>query len=277
MWYNPVIQGVMNLKILFFGDIVGAAGCEYAASVIYDIKKRHNIDITIVNGENSANGNGITPHSADMLLGFADVITTGNHCFRRHEVFPLLDSSDCIIRPANYPGDSPGHGYCIVDRGAYRLAVVNLQGTVYMEHADNPFAAADRILEEISEKTVTKNIFLDLHAEATSEKKAMGYYLAGKVTAVIGTHTHVQTADETILSGHTAYITDAGMCGPEVSVLGVRTDIIINRLKNHISERFAEADGPCFVNGVVIDADEKTGAARSIERIVRKASDAGSA
>ena len=256
------------MKILFLGDVVGGHGCRFVSSVIGKLKKQYSADITIINGENSADGNGITPHSANELLNYADVLTTGNHCFRRREVFPLLDSAPNIIRPANFPKDSPGKGWCIIDKGSSQLAVVNLQGTVYMDSADNPFTMIDDILDEIKEKYGTPNIFLDFHAEATSEKKAMGQYLAGKVTAVVGTHTHVQTADETILSDHTAYITDAGMCGAELSVLGVRSDIIIKRMRTHLPERFVESKEPPFANGVVIEYEEKTGRAVSIERFI---------
>ncbi|MBQ4311041.1 MAG: TIGR00282 family metallophosphoesterase [Oscillospiraceae bacterium] len=255
-------------KILFLGDIVGSHGCRFVKSVIYDIKKKHGIDIVIANGENSADGNGITPLSADMLFDFADIITTGNHCFRRKEVYPLLESSDRIIRPANYPEDAPGKGYCIYDMGSSQLAVINLIGVIYTDQADNPFAAADRILSELRGRLNAPNILVDLHAETTSEKKALGQYLAGRVTAVIGTHTHVQTADETILPGGTAYITDAGMCGAELSVLGVRSDIVIKRMCSHIPEKFTESDNPAFLNGVVTEYDEKTGKALSISRLV---------
>lgn len=251
------------MKILFLGDIVGSHGCRFVRSKIFDIKKQYNIDTVIVNGENSADGNGITPASADML-SFADVITTGNHCFRRKEMMKRYDEPCNIIRPANYPEGAPGKGVFIHDMGSARLAVINLMGTVYLEALDNPFTVIDRILEDID----TPNILVDFHAEATSEKKAMGQYLAGRVTAVIGTHTHVQTADETILSGHTAYITDAGMCGAELSVLGVKSELAINKMKTHLPVKFAESDNPPFLNGVIIEYDKKNGKAVSIERLI---------
>ncbi|MBQ8568476.1 MAG: TIGR00282 family metallophosphoesterase [Oscillospiraceae bacterium] len=251
------------MKILFLGDIVGSHGCRFVRSKIFDIKKQYNIDTVIVNGENSADGNGITPASADML-SFADVITTGNHCFRRKEMMKRYDEPCNVIRPANYPEGAPGKGVYIHDMGSARLAVINLMGTVYLEALDNPFTVIDRILEDID----TPNILVDFHAEATSEKKAMGQYLAGRVTAVIGTHTHVQTADETILSGHTAYITDAGMCGAELSVLGVKSELAINKMKTHLPVKFAESDNPPFLNGVIIEYDKKNGKALSVERII---------
>ena len=242
------------MKILFLGDIVGSHGCRFVRSKIFDIKKQYNIDTVIVNGENSADGNGITP----------DVITTGNHCFRRKEMMKRYDEPCNVIRPANYPEGAPGKGVYIHDMGSARLAVINLMGTVYLEALDNPFTVIDRILEDID----TPNILVDFHAEATSEKKAMGQYLAGRVTAVIGTHTHVQTADETILSGHTAYITDAGMCGAELSVLGVKSELAINKMKTHLPVKFAESDNPPFLNGVIIEYDKKNGKALSVERII---------
>ncbi|MBQ3139653.1 MAG: TIGR00282 family metallophosphoesterase [Ruminococcus sp.] len=253
-------------KILFIGDVVGEAGCDFLRSKLRNIKQEYKIDITIVNGENSAQGNGITPNSADALINAgADVITTGNHVFRRREIYPFLDSSDYIIRPANFPeGGAYGKGVCTLDMGSYSVAVVNLMGTAYMEPLDNPFTKIDAILEDIS----TPNIFLDFHAEATSEKKAMGHYLTGKVTGVFGTHTHVQTADEAILGGHTAYITDAGMTGVENSCLGVESQIIIDKFRFHMPAKFKEAEGNCILNGVVVGFDEKSGKAMSIERII---------
>ena len=253
-------------KLLFIGDVVGQAGCDFLHTKLRSIKQNYKIDITIVNGENSAQGNGITPNSADMLINAgADVITTGNHVFRRKEIYPVLDTSDCIIRPANYPeGGAYGKGICTVDMGSYSVAVVNLMGTAYMEPLDNPFSKIDDILKDIS----TPNIFVDFHAEATSEKKAMGHYLTGKVTGVFGTHTHVQTADEAVLGGHTAYITDAGMTGVENSCLGVESGIIIDKFRFHMPAKFAEAEGSCFLNGVVVEFDEKSGKAVSIERII---------
>ena len=196
------------MKILFLGDIVGSKGCKFAASKVYNIKKENDIDIVIVNGENSADGNGITPTSAEML-SFADVITTGNHCFRRKEIMESYDNCEILVRPANYPDGVVGRGVTVLDFGRCSVAVVNLQGTIFMDALDNPFTVIDRVLADIG----TPNIILDFHAEATSEKKAMGHYLTGRVTAVLGTHTHVQTADAAILGGHTAYITDVGMTG----------------------------------------------------------------
>lgn len=252
-------------RLLFIGDVVGKAGCDFLAQKLSLIKRQFSIDITVVNGENSAQGNGVTKASADMLLNAgADVITTGNHAFKRREALDIYEN-DLIIRPANYPeGGCPGKGVCVLDMGAYSVAVVNLSGTVYLDPLDNPFTVIDNILRELD----TPNIFVDFHAEATSEKKAMGYHLAGRVSGVFGTHTHVQTADECILSGHTAYITDAGMTGPEESVLGVEIQPAVDRLRFRMPVRFREAEGKCFLCGVMAEFDEKTGKSHKIERII---------
>ena len=252
------------MKILVVGDVVGENGCEFLADKLPLIKREEKTDFCIVNGENSADGNGITPFSAGLLLdGGADVITTGNHCFRRADMNPLYEESSVIIRPANFGDGVPGKGWCILDCGSWQLAVVNLIGTAFMQPVENPFHYVDRILEQIE----TKNIIVDFHAEATSEKKAMGYYLAGRVTAVIGTHTHVQTADEQILGGYTGYITDAGMTGPENSVLGIDKNVIINRLTTYYPQRHVYGDGETLINAVLLDINVKTGQCLNICRI----------
>lgn len=252
-------------NLLFIGDVVGKAGCDFLASKLSGIKRFYDIDVTVVNGENSAQGNGITRYSADSIVrAGADIITTGNHAFRRKEALDIFDE-DYIIRPANYPeGGCGGKGVCILDMGAYSVAFVNLMGTVYMDPLDNPFTKIDEILEQIS----VPNIFVDFHAEATSEKKAMGFHLAGRVSGVFGTHTHVQTADECILNGKTAYITDVGMTGPEHSCLGVEVQPAVDRLRFRMPVRFKEAEGECFLCGIVASFDEKNGKTHKIERII---------
>lgn len=252
-------------NLLFIGDVVGKAGCDFLASKLSGIKRLYDIDVTVVNGENSAQGNGITRYSADSIVrAGADIITTGNHAFRRKEALDIFDE-DYIIRPANYPeGGCIGKGVCILDMGAYSVAFVNLMGTVYMDPLDNPFTKIDEILEQIS----VPNIFVDFHAEATSEKKAMGFHLAGRVSGVFGTHTHVQTADECILNGKTAYITDVGMTGPEHSCLGVEVQPAVDRLRFRMPVRFKEAEGECFLCGIVASFDEKNGKTHKIERII---------
>lgn len=252
-------------RILFIGDVVGKAGCNFVSAKLGMIKQHYGVDITVINGENSAQGNGISRASAQQLIrAGTDVITTGNHAFRRKNDLDIFEE-DYIIRPANYPeGGCIGRGVCTLDMGAYSVAVVNLMGTVYMDQLDNPFTKIDEILDGID----TPNIFLDFHAEATSEKKAMGHYLTGRVSGVFGTHTHVQTADEAVLGGHTAYITDLGMTGPELSCLGVEIGSVIQRFRFHMPVMFHEADEKCFLCGVVVEFDEKSGKSHKIERII---------
>lgn len=252
-------------NLLFIGDVVGKSGCDFLSAKLPQLKHAYNIDITIVNAENSAQGNGVTRNSAESVIkAGADVITTGNHAFRHRDELDIYER-DYIIRPANYPeGACVGKGICILDMGAYSVAVVNLMGTVYLDPLDNPFSKIDEILSGIN----TRNIFVDFHAEATSEKKAMGYHLARKVTGVFGTHTHVQTADETIIDSHTAYITDAGMTGVEKSCLGVEIKPAVDRLRFRMPVRFREAEGKCFLCGVIVTFDEKSGKAQNIRRII---------
>lgn len=255
------------MKLIFIGDVVGESGCEFLSSVIGELKRQYGADILVVNGENSAKGNGITKSSLEMLIrAGADVVTTGNHAFKRRESVSIYDEYDYLLRPANYPDGVIGKGVCQLDMGAFKIAVVNLQGVVYSEPLENPFSCIDNILEGLD----TKNIFVDFHAEATAEKKAMGHYLAGKVTAVMGTHTHVQTADEIILNDHTAYITDVGMTGPELSVLGVDIKPAVDKQRFHYPVMFCESQNPCFLNGVVVEFDEKLGKATKIERIIKR-------
>lgn len=252
------------MNLLFIGDVVGTSGCEFLRDNLYKIKKEYMIDVTIANGENSAAGNGITRTSAGELINYGvDIITTGNHAFRRKEATTIFDMEN-VIRPANYPEGCIGHGYSIFDYGRYRLAVINLMGTAFMEPLDNPFTVIDNILSEID----TKNIIVDFHAEATAEKKALGHYLAGRVTAVLGTHTHVQTADETILKNHTGYITDVGMTGPEDSVLGVTSEDAVKRQRFKTPVFFTESQNPSFLNAVILKIDTKLGICTKIERLI---------
>lgn len=251
------------LNILFIGDVVGQTSANYLVSRLPKLKNEYKIDMTIVNGENSADGNGITPFSANILRsGGVDVITTGNHCFRRREMNDMYEECDTILRPANL-GDVYGKGVCIFDMGRTSVAVINLIGMSYMEHSDNPFHCVDKLLETIE----TPNIIVDFHAEATSEKKAMGFYLENRVSAVIGTHTHVQTADEEILGGHTGYITDVGMTGVRRSILGIDKDVIIARLTTYYPQKHTYPEGEIMINGAVVSINEKTGGCTSIQRI----------
>ncbi len=252
------------INVLFIGDIVGSNGCDFAEKTVGKLRAQKKLDLVIANGENSADGNGITKASMEHIFRFADVITTGNHCFRRKEFTEYYDIKENLLRPANYPDGVVGKGVVTVDMGRYSFAVINLMGTAFMEALNNPYECIDRLLGDID----TKNILVDFHAEATSEKKAMGFYLSGKVSAVIGTHTHVQTADEAILDGHTAYITDAGMCGAELSVLGVKKELAIEKQRTKCPVRFTESEEAPFFNGVLMQIDEKCGKALGIERLI---------
>ncbi len=253
------------MKILCIGDVVGSIGCEFLRKTLPKFKKLKGIDFVICNGENSSDGNGILPTSADYLFkSGVDVLTLGNHAFQRKEIYNFLDEEETIIRPCNFPSPStPGRGYCTVDLGRTSVTVINLMGQEFIDiRVDNPYYAIDEILKKVESKI----IIVDMHAETTSEKKAMGYYLDGRVSAFYGTHTHVQTADECVLKGGTGYITDVGMTGPVESVLGVKKEIIINRFKTKLPERFEYADGECMLNCVLFDIDGKTGKTISVER-----------
>ncbi|MBE6719331.1 MAG: TIGR00282 family metallophosphoesterase [Ruminococcaceae bacterium] len=257
------------MNIITIGDIVSKQGCEYLAEKLPELKRDYKADLVIANGENSAVGNGITPASAKYIFDCGvDVITLGNHSLRRQEIADYLEEHDAIVRPENYHSTAPGRGFTVVDKGRYRVLVANLQGTVYLDAIENPFDAVSRVLD-FAEAQGIKVIILDFHAEASSEKRSMGFYLDGKVSAVVGTHTHVQTSDEQILPNGTAYITDLGMTGPYYSVLGVKPEITIQKFKTNLPVRFKNADGPCTVEGCFIEVDEKTGQAVRIERFRR--------
>lgn len=246
------------MRIMCIGDVVGTAGCAFLRSHLPAFKKLHNIDLVICNGENSADGNGVTPRSADHIFASgADVITLGNHSFRRPEVYAYLDENPSVIRPYNFPaGTTPGRGVCTVDMGYTTVTVINLMGQESIDaHLDNPFTAVDRVLKDVDSKVV----LVDFHAEATSEKRAMGLYLDGRVSAVFGTHTHVMTADAEVLPGGTGYITDLGMTGTIDSVLGVKKEIIINRFLTKLPGRFDYAEGACKLDCTVFDIDRSSG------------------
>lgn len=247
------------------GDVVGESGCRFVRSRLPAFRKYRGIDLCIANGENSAPGNGITPESAEYLLSSGvDFITTGNHVYRRREIYGYLDEKDYIIRPANFYGENPGRGYSVIDMGRYSVAVMNLSGNMYLDYAENAFVTAEKTLEKIKD---VKMKLLDFHAEATSEKRAMGFFLDGRVSAVFGTHTHVQTADEQVLPGGTGYITDLGMTGPIQSVLGVDTKTVIDRFINGMPARFSNPDTACGMDGCIFELDEKSGKCLSVERI----------
>ena len=253
------------MKILFIGDVVCAPGRDYLTRNLNKIKRDLNADLCIANGENSAHGNGATVSTLnDLYMAGVDVITMGNHTFKR-DMTQVFDELSYVIRPANLPNTLPGEGYIIYDCGRVRVGIINAIGRVYLDPCDSPFTACKAIIDKI--KDDCDIIFVDFHAEATSEKGAMGYYLDGQVAAVVGTHTHIQTADEKILPKGTAFITDVGMTGPVHSILGVKTDIIVDRFVNFTNKKFELGDGKVQFNGVLIDADEKTGLANKIERV----------
>lgn len=253
------------MRILFIGDVVGEAGCNALLNGLADIKREYKADFTIVNGENSSENNGISASSAqEILQSGADVITTGNHAFRRKSILEEYERNERIIRPANYGNNVAGRGYCEIDCGAYSVAVVNLVGTAFMQPVDNPFKCIDELLKLIKSKIIV----VDFHAEATSEKCAMSWYLAGRVSAVIGTHTHVQTADERVING-TGCITDVGMTGPTNSILGVRKEIIIDKFVDYIAHVHVFANGECCISGACLDIDSKSGKCCSIERVYK--------
>ena len=253
------------MRLLFLGDVVGAGGCEFLLRKLPEFKRKNNIDVCIANGENSAKGNGVTPKSCEMMLDSGvDMITLGNHTYKRFEIMDYLDGNVPVIRPFNYPEGAPGNGVGIIDKGRYRVAVINMLGTVFSEPLGNPFAEKDKALNETDG---CKPVIVDFHAEATAEKRAMGFYLDGKVTAVFGTHTHVQTADEQLLPKGTAYITDSGMTGPVQSVLGIEPELTIRKFKTNLPVRFENAVGEYCMDGVIVEIDEKSGKANSIERV----------
>jgi metallophosphoesterase (TIGR00282 family) len=260
------------MRILFIGDIFGRPGRTIVKDRLPEIVRDQAIDLVIANGENSAGGFGITPGLAEELFELdIDVITTGNHVWDKREIVDFFEESKNghsparrVLRPANYPPDMPGSGLYQGHKGKIPYAVMNLQGRVFMASNNDPFRVADQLLEKVEAKI----ILVDFHAEATSEKISFGWYLDGRVTAVVGTHTHVPTADERVLPKGTAYITDVGMTGPYEGVIGVKKELVINKFLNGMPVRFEPATGDVRLCAVVIDCDEKTGKARDIERIM---------
>jgi hypothetical protein len=257
------------LRVLAIGDVVSSQGCEYLRKTLPQLKKDYKADITIVNGENSAVGNGVLPQSAEHIFtSGADVITLGNHALKRPEIYDYLDENEFIIRPYNFHKSAPGRGMVILDKGFTNVAIINLQGSVYLDNIENPFDAVDRAIQEAKEQGA-KIIIVDFHAEATGEKRAMAFYLDSRVSAIFGTHTHVQTSDEQILPNSTGYITDLGMTGPYYSVLGVAPDRAIQKMKTNLPVRFTNEDGICSVEGCFFEIDNKTGKTIQIERFRR--------
>ena len=255
------------MKILFIGDIVGSPGRKIVHERLADILAQREIDLCIANGENAASGFGITPRiTQDLLASGIEVITSGNHIWDRKDILDFFPHEPRLLRPANFPNGSPGSGlYTGQARNGTPYAVLNLQGRTFMTPLDDPFRGAARELAKIPPDV--KVIVVDMHAEATSEKQAMGWYLDGKVSAVIGTHTHVPTADFRVLPAGTAYITDAGMTGPYDSVIGMDKQGVLQRFLDAMPARFVVAEGNVQMNTVLLDIDEATGRARSIDRL----------
>lgn len=254
------------MKILAVGDLIGSAGIRKLKNTLSKIRERENIDFVIVNGENSAEGMGITERNFnDILEEKVDVVTMGNHTWGKKEIFKFIDHPK-LIRPANYPKGVVGKGYNIYTCKGKKIAVINLMGRVDINIlTENPFLIAKDIIEKIKDKVDI--IMVDFHAEATAEKIALGYYLDGNVTAVYGTHTHVQTADETILENGTGYITDIGMTGPKKSVIGMDVEASIKRFETTLPERYKIAIGECIFNGVIFDIDDNTNKVKEIKRV----------
>jgi 2',3'-cyclic-nucleotide 2'-phosphodiesterase len=254
-------------NIFFIGDIFASPGRQIVARHVADIVKSENIHLTIANGENAAGGFGITPQLADEIFGFGvQVITTGNHIWDKREVYDYLDRQPKLLRPGNYPVDLPGSGLVKVHAtNGVECAVLNLQGRVHMTAIDCPFKKADKLIESLAPHVRVR--FLDFHAEATSEKVAMGWHVDGRVSAMIGTHTHVPTADGRILPQGTAYQTDAGMTGPYSGVIGVDKDIILQRFVKQLPVKMEAARHSPELHGVIVEVDEATGKAKAIRRV----------
>jgi metallophosphoesterase (TIGR00282 family) len=258
------------MKLLFVGDVIGKPGRRALQTILPRLVDHHRADYVVVNVENAAGGFGVTP---DILAELADLpidcYTSGNHIWDKREGVEILDREKNLLRPANYPDGNPGHGLYVGETaGGVKVAVINLEGRVFMDNLDSPFLIADRLLKQIDPKV--KAIFVDFHAEATSEKQAIAFYLDGRVSAVVGTHTHVPTADERVLPGGTALLTDVGMTGPYESVIGMRADKVLKRFLLQTRVSFEVAKRDVRLAAAVIDIDEDTGKARGIERLLIK-------
>lgn len=262
--YSLCMNSTQTVSIVFLGDVIGKPGRRAVKKYLASLDSKP--DLIIANVENAAHGFGI---SADNLQELKDagiqVFSGGNHTFDRKEIFSFIDTEPNLLRPANYPEGTPGKGWCIYESNGHKIALINVQGRVFMEPLRSPFLVAQELLEEISKQT--NIILLDMHAEATAEKVAMGWYLDGKISVMLGTHTHVQTADERILPGGTAYITDIGCCGPMNGVIGMDKTGVFRRLIQQLPVKFEVAGGPAMVNGIRLLLNATTGKAVSIERI----------
>ncbi len=254
------------MNVLMVGDVFGEPGRAALRKLLPRLRQEHDIDLAVVNVENAAGGFGVTPPMVREFLDHgADVLTSGNHIWDRKEIVDVIGKENLLLRPANFPPGTPGVGWVTVKAGPHRVGVLNLMGRVFMQPIDCPFRTADALLPEIRRETPV--VLVDMHAEATSESVAMGWYLAGRVTAVVGTHRHVQTADERVLPGGTAYITDLGMTGPVDSVIGVDKDLILRRFLTQMPVKFEPAKGPAALHGAIVVADPESGRASDIRRL----------
>jgi len=263
------------LKILFLGDVFGKPGRQAVARLVPRVIARDGVDLVVANAENAAAGMGVTPEGAEELLASeVDLLTSGNHIWSKREIVAYLDRPDCrLLRPANYPPGSPGRGRAVISTpDGRKLGVLNLEGRVFMKALDDPFRVALQEIEALRAEGA-KAILVDMHCEATSEKNAMGWFLDGKVSAVLGTHTHVQTADARVLPGGTAFITDVGMCGPWDSIIGVRKELVIERFLTARPVSFDPAKRDVWLQGALVDVDDATGLARSIVRVQERLPD----
>lgn len=263
-------EPVSTLRILFLGDVMGDPGRKAVSALLPVLKEELQADFVIVNGENSAGGRGITPKIAISLMrAGAAVITTGDHIWDQKELVPWLAEEPRLLRPINYPAGTPGQGSIVLETKKGRVGVINVQGRTFMKMTlDNPFTAMQQAVEEMRQETPI--IFVDMHSETTSEKVSLAWFLDGTVSAIVGTHTHVQTADERILPNGTAFLTDAGMCGPRDSCIGMEVQAAIDRFLTHMPSRHQIAKGPVLVCGALIEVDTATGKALSIQRIQRE-------
>jgi len=257
------------MRLLFVGDVVGSIGRKALTAALPDLRAKHALDFVVVNAENAAGGVGITERTALALLDAgADALTLGNHAFRHRDVYDYLDRDERVVRPANYPRGNPGRGSTVIEREGVRLGIVNLSGSLFLDAARSPFAEVDAVLAELEGRT--DFVLVDFHAEATSEKVAMGWHLDGRVTACLGTHTHVPTADARVLPGGTAYVTDVGMTGPRGGVIGVKRELALERFLTQLPVKFEPSDEDPWINAVIIEA-EPGRPAMSIEQLLLRA------
>ncbi|HEX5022179.1 MAG TPA: TIGR00282 family metallophosphoesterase [Candidatus Binatia bacterium] len=255
------------MRVLILGDVMGRPARRVVRDLVPSLIQKEEIDLVVANAENSAGGMGVDIKSAKELLSAGvQVLTSGNHIWKKKEIYPFLDEQESLIRPANFPSGAPGKGWCVWQHNGLRALVINVQGRVFMpNHVDDPFRCVDEILKQ--QGSQSRVVIVDMHAEATSEKYAMGWYLDGRVSLVFGTHTHVQTADERILPAGTAYITDVGMCGPFDSVIGMEKETVIRGFITQLPRQFEVAQENVVLQGIIADIDEENGKAKAIRRL----------